>query len=102
MSAILGKWQQPAGQPFPGLWFEFRADGTFEAQLEEMGIVSGGAYKISGDQIDLDQTRHTLGLVGKFEGLFAIEGDTLKMAVGDPGGKRPADLSKARLYRKIG
>lgn len=102
MNEIIGKWQQPAGQPFPGLWFEFRADGTFEAQLEEMGIVSGGTYRVSGNQIDLDQNRHTLGLVGKFEGLFAVEGDTLKMAIGDPGGKRPQDFSKARLYQKIG
>jgi hypothetical protein len=101
MSAILGKWQQPAGQPFPGLWFEFRADGTFEAQLEEMGIVSGGTYHVDGDGIDIDQTRHTLGLLGKFAGRWAVEGDTLRMAMGDPNGPRPADLAKARTYLKI-
>ena len=64
--------------------------------------MSGGIYHAAGGQIDLDQTRHTLGLLGKFEGLYTVEGDTLKMAVSDPNGKRPADLSKARIYLKIG
>jgi len=49
----------------------------------------------------MDQTQHTLGMVGKFEGRFSIEGNTLKMAVGNPGEKAPADLSNARIYLKI-
>ncbi|MEW6094389.1 MAG: hypothetical protein AB1531_10545, partial [Chloroflexota bacterium] len=92
MSDILGKWQQPQGQPFPGLWFEFRPDGTFEAALEEMGISSSGTYHAGNGLIDIDQTQHTLGLLGKFQGLYAIEGDVLTMTLGDPGGSRPENL----------
>ncbi len=103
MSDILGKWQQPIGQPFPGLWFEFRPDGTFQACLEEMGITSGGTYSAAGGRIDLDQTQHTLGLIGKFEGLYAIDGDTLTMTLSDPGGSRPDGLEgrNKRLYKKM-
>ena len=101
MEEIVGKWQQPAGQPYPGLWFEFKSDGTFRAEFPEMGIVSSGSYSIEGDQIDMDQTLHTLGFTGKFLGLWKIEGDTLKMGVGQLPGQRPADLSSARTYVKI-
>ncbi len=103
MVSILGKWQQPAGQPFPGLWFEFRADGTFLASFDEMGITSGGTYVLDGNQIDVDQTQHTLGLLGKFAGLVEVEGDTLRMTLASaPGGPRPADFTAARIYKKIG
>ncbi|MEN6572594.1 MAG: hypothetical protein ABFD24_12220 [Anaerolineaceae bacterium] len=101
MNPLIGQWQQPAGQPFPGLWFEFHTDGTFKADYSEMGITSSGTYSVSGDLISMDQVEHTLGLVGKFEGRFAIEGSTLKMALGNPGEKAPEDLSKARIYLKI-
>ncbi len=103
MSELLGKWQQPAGQPFPGLYFEFRADGTFQAVLEEMGITSGGTYTAVDGEIDMDQTQHTLGLLGKFFGRYAVEGDTLTMALGDPGAPRPESLEgrNKRLYKKI-
>lgn len=101
MNPLIGQWQQPAGQPFPGLWFEFHADGTFKADYSEMGITSSGTYTLSGDLIFMDQTQHAMGLVGKFEGRFAIEGSTLKMALGNPGEKAPDDLSKARIYLKI-
>lgn len=100
MNPIVGKWTQPAGQPYPGLWFQFNEDGTFSADFSEMGITSSGTYAVSGNSIFMDQTQHTLGLVGKFEGLFSIEGDTLKMALGNPGEKAPEDLSKARVYIK--
>lgn len=104
MSDILGKWQQPQGQPFPGLWFEFRADGTFEAVLEEMGVKSSGTYTAENGQIDIDQTQHTLGLLGKFQGLYMIEGNMLTMTLSDPGGERPEslDTKNRRLYKKIG
>ena len=103
MSDILGKWQQPAGQPFPGLYFEFRADGTFQAVLEEMGVTSGGTYTAANGEIDMDQTQHTLGLLGKFFGRYAIDGDTLTMTLGDPGAPRPQSLEgrNQRLYKKI-
>ncbi len=103
MSDILGKWQQPQGQPFPGLWFEFRLDGTYEAVLEEMGVKSSGTYQAADGLIDVNQTQHTLGLLGKFQGLYAIEGDTLTMTLSDPGGNRPESLDSKnrRIYKKI-
>jgi hypothetical protein len=104
MSDILGKWQQPAGQAFPGLWFEFRPDGTFMASLEEMGITSSGTYKAEAGQIDMDQTQHTLGLVGQFVGVYGVAGDTLTINLADPGAARPTSLDgkNKRLYKKIG
>lgn len=103
MIDILGKWKQPAGQAFPGLYFEFRADGTFKAGLEEMGITSSGTYTAAEGKIDMDQTRHTMGLIGKFYGLYAIDGDTLTMNIGDPGAPRPGNLEgrNKRLYKKV-
>jgi hypothetical protein len=103
MSAILGKWQQPQGQPFPGLWFEFHRDGTFQAALEEMGVTSSGTYHAENGLIDLDQTQHTFGILGKFSGLYSIEGNTLTMTLGDPGAPRPDTLEgkNKRLYIKI-
>ncbi len=100
MNSILGKWAQPAGQPYPGLWFQFNEDGSFSADYSERGITSSGTYSVSEDLIFMDQTQHTLGLVGKFEGRISIEGDALKMALGNPGEKAPEDLSKARIYLK--
>ncbi len=104
MTDIIGKWQQPAGQAFPGLWFEFRTDGTFQASLEEMGITSGGTYTAADGMIEIHQTQHTLGLFGDFQGLYVIEGDMLTMTLGDAGSLRPASLEgkNKRLYKKIG
>jgi hypothetical protein len=103
MSDILGKWQQPKGQPFPGLWFEFRPDGTFKAVFEEMGVTSSGTYQAAEGLITINQTQHTLGLLGKFQGLYAIEGDQLTMTLSDPGGPCPENLDgkNKRLYNKI-
>lgn len=103
MSDILGKWQQPQGQPFPGLWFEFRPDGTFRAVFEEMGITSGGTYTAADGLIDLDQTQHTLGLLGKFQGQYIIEDNTLTMTLSDPAGSRPESINgkNKRLYKKM-
>lgn len=101
MSDIIGKWTQVEGQPYAGLWFEFKSDGTFEAQYEPMGIVSGGTYQVQDGKIDMHQTMHTLGMVGDFKGRFKIDGDQLKMAVAaGPGLERPKDLSEARIYNK--
>lgn len=101
MSIITGKWVQEQGQAFEGLWFEFKSDGTFEAAYNPMGIESGGTYQIDGNHIDMDQTAHTLGMIGFFKGLFEIKNDKLFMALGSsPGGDRPEDLSGARIYVK--
>jgi hypothetical protein len=103
MNDIFGKWQQPVGQPFPGLWFEFRPDGTFCAAYEEMGITSSGTYCAEDGVIDIFQTQHTLGLMGKFQGIYAIEGAMLTMTLSDPDGARPEDLDikNKRIYIKI-
>ncbi len=100
--SIIGKWQQPTGQSFPGLWFQFNPDGTFHADYEDMGVESGGTYTVNGDQIDMDQTSHSFGMVGKFLGLWRVDGDVLYMAVGQTNGDRPGDLTSARVYKKIG
>ena len=100
MNPLIGKWKQPAGQPYAGLWFNFNEDGTFNAEFSEMGITSSGTYSLNGDLISMDQNQHSLGLVGKFEGRFAVENDLLKIALGNPGENAPADLSGARIYLK--
>jgi hypothetical protein len=66
-----------------------------------MGITSGGTYEVKDDLISMDQSKHSLGLVGKFEGRFLVENDTLKMGFGNPGEKAPEDVSIARLYLKV-
>ena len=65
---ILGKWVQIEGQPYPGLYFQFAEDGTFEAIYDAMRIVSSGVWQAQDGIIDMDQQEHTFGLVGKFEG----------------------------------
>ena len=101
MSDITGKWIQVEGQPYQGLWFDFKPDGSFEAQYEPMGIVSSGTYEVEDRQITMQQTSHTLGFVGEFKGLFEIEDNQLKMVVAEgPGQDRPEDLSKARIYKR--
>lgn len=101
MKEIFGKWIQTNDQPYPGLWFDFREDGTFESQYVPMGIVSNGTYAVDGDQITIHQIEHTLGFVGEFKGLFEIQGQELRMALATgPGQERPTDLSAARKYIK--
>lgn len=104
MTSIVGKWVMAKGQPFAGLWFQFNDDGTFQAEMPGlMKITSSGTYALEGDHINIQQTKHSLGLVGQFSGLFAVEGDVLKLAMpATPGGARPADLSAARTYHKSG
>jgi len=103
MSEIIGKWQQPEGERYPGLYFEFRPDGTFRAVFEEMGITSSGTYTASNGLIDIDQTRHTLNMLGKFEGRYRVHGDTLIMALSDPFHSRPESLEhkNKRQYKKM-
>ena len=101
MSELRGKWRQKDGQPFAGLTFEFGKDGRFEAQYLPMGIVSSGTFVTEDNEITIQQTEHTLGMVGEFKGLFAIEGPELKMALAVGAGQdRPVDLSEARVYIK--
>lgn len=103
MDEIVGKWQQPEGQAFPGLWFDFKPDGTFQAALDSMGITSSGHYNAADGEVDIEQTQHTLGLIGRFVGRYAVQGDTLVMNLGDPGTPRPDSLEgkNKRIYVKI-
>ena len=107
MHNLLGKWVQAKGQSYEGLWFEFKEDQAFTAEYEPMGIVSSGTYTITGTdetgahKITINQTDHTLGLVGEFEGLISIEEDKLRMVLAaSPGGERPQELNEARIYEK--
>ena len=98
---IIGKWQQPADQPYPGLWFQFNVDGTFTAEYQEMGIVSSGTYQVSENEIEMDQTTHTFGIIGKFKGKLEIHNDTLRMSLGNPGEDAPTAPEKFRVYTRI-
>ena len=101
MFDVIGKWVQSKGQPFEGLWFEFKEDMTFVAEYEPMGITSSGTYETDADQIIINQTQHTLDLTGEFKGLIAIKENRLLMALAaSPGGAPPEDLSEARIYTK--
>jgi hypothetical protein len=102
MIEIIGKWAQKAGQPYEGLWFEFNDDGSFKAQYEPMGIVSGGTYVIDDQKITMHQTSHTLGFTGEFKGLIKVEDGELKMALASSAEQpRPENYSEARLYQKL-
>ena len=101
MNPLIGKWQQPEGQAYAGLVFTFKEDGTFESEYAAMGITSSGSYEVKDDLISMDQSKHSLGLVGRFNGRFLVENDTLKMGFSNPGEKAPEDLSNARLYLKV-
>jgi len=101
MSELIGKWKQSQGQAYAGLIFDFKADGTFESEYAEMGITSSGTYAVEGEVLHMDQTSHTFGLLGKFDGRFMIDEDTLKLIFGNPGEPAPEDLEKARLYLKV-
>lgn len=99
MSEIVGKWIQPEGQPYQGLWFNFSDDGTFTAEYPSMGIASSGTYKVTGNKIEIDQAEHTLGLIGSFVGIFQINGNHLKMALSSgPGQPAPKNMDEARVY----
>ena len=101
MNSIVGKWIQDAGQPYAGLWFEFRTDGSFSARYDAMIIDSGCIYTVTDNQIDISQTSHTFGLVGSFKGLFEIQGNVLRMALASGSEQpRPDNLVDARIYIK--
>jgi hypothetical protein len=102
MNAIIGKWAQIEGQPYPGLSFTFKEDGSYESEYEPMGITSSGTYSVDGDLIDMKQTQHPFGLLGPFVGRFAIEGNQLKLnLVAEGTHTRPADLNGAVIYEKV-
>ena len=97
---LIGKWQQPAGQPYAGHWLEFNLDGTFQTVYSEMGVTSSGTYIVSEDHVYLDQTQHTFCLLGKYEGRFRIDSASLLLSLNNICDKPPVDLSQARLYLK--
>lgn len=97
---LIGKWIENEDMPYPGLCFVFNEDGTFDATYDAMAIVSGGTWSAEGNQIDMDQTHHTFELLGKFVGLFEIEGDQLKMALVTESNERPETLELATHYTR--
>lgn len=98
---LLGKWTQTEGQPYPGLYFMFLDDGTFEARYDALGIVSSGTWQADEGLIDMDQQKHTFGLVGNYIGRYRINGAELRMSL-VAGGEhpRPATLDQAVIYVK--
>ncbi|HHV05433.1 MAG TPA: hypothetical protein PK459_01895 [Anaerolineaceae bacterium] len=99
--ALIGKWSQNEGQDYPGLWFDFKEDGSFKAGYEAMGIESGGTWTAEGNKIDMDQTYHTFGFIGKTIGIFEIEGDQLKLEMVSEEVGRPETFGAPLLYTKI-
>lgn len=97
---LIGKWIQNADQEYPGLWFDFKADGTFVAGYEALGIESGGTWFAEDNRIEMDQTYHTFGLLGKVAGIFAIEGDQLLLVVVGSEQDLPENLDTATHYTR--
>jgi len=101
MENIIGKWVQSEGQAYAGLWFDFKEDGTFVAEYAPLGVVSSGTYEIDGQNIDMNQKKHTFGLLGHFKGIVTIDNNELKMALASGAGQeRPVDFTGARVYTK--
>jgi hypothetical protein len=101
MNELIGKWVMAKDQPFPGLWFVFHPDGTYQAELPGLiEVKSAGTYVLApGGLIEMDQQEHSMGLVGHFSGRYKIEGNTLRLALSAaPGGPRPEHLDNARIY----
>jgi len=99
--ALLGKWTQTEDQPYPGLFFLFLEDGTFEARYDALGIISSGTWQAADGLIDMDQDKHTFGLVGKYEGCYKIEDNLLKMNLVTAGEHtRPSDFQASITYKR--
>ena len=99
--ALLGKWTQTEDQPYPCLFFQFLEDGQFEAHYDALGIVSSGTWQADEGVIDMDQKKHTFGLVGKYEGCYEIDDNVLKLSLVAAGEHpRPSDLQGAVIYFK--
>ena len=99
--ALLGKWTQTEDQPYPGLFFLFLEDGTFEARYAALGIISSGTWQADDGLIDMDQDKHTFGLVGKYEGCYKIEDNLLKMNLVTAGEHtRPSDFQGSVTYKR--
>ena len=99
--ALLGKWTQTEDQPYPGLFFLFLEDGTFEARYDALGIISSGTWQADDVLIDMDQDKHTFGLVGKYEGCYKIEDNLLKMNLVTAGEHtRPSDFQGSVTYKR--
>ncbi|MEA4813184.1 MAG: hypothetical protein VB108_11550 [Anaerolineaceae bacterium] len=99
---IIATWEQTPGSPYPGLRFTFEEGGKFHAEYEPMSIHSGGTWSIEDDKMDMDQTEHTFGLVGKFFGRYEIDGNLLKMnLVSGEDKPRPENLDGAVVYMRV-
>lgn len=99
---IVGKWVLQTSN-LKGLWFDFKADGTYYSELPRSSpVIASGTYQIKdGYMIDVMQTEHGMGIKGRFSGRYEVDGDTLKLVFNPvPGGARPVDLKKAGIYKR--
>lgn len=99
---IVGKWVLQTSN-LKGLWFDFKADGTYYSELPHSPpVIASGTYRVrEGYLIDVMQTEHDMGMKGHFAGRYEIDGDTLKLVFNPvTGGARPTDLSKAGIYQR--
>ena len=46
MNPLIGKWTQPAGQPYPGLFFVFNEDGSFRAEFADSDLLMDTRYNL--------------------------------------------------------
>lgn len=99
---IVGKWVLQTSN-LKGLWFHFKADGTYYSELPQpIKVIASGTYTVrEGYLIDVKQTEHSMGMKGRYAGRYEVEGDTLRLVFNPiPGGARPTDLSKAGIYKR--
>lgn len=104
-SKIIGKWKVTVGA-LAGFSYEFRKNGTFNADFPTYNVKSAGAFQVDESvvphKIDLDVTEHTYGdtAKGKLLGIFELEGDMLKMKLNEPGKERWEDPNAYFYYQK--
>ena len=90
---LIGKWIQNEGQEYPGFVFDFKEDGSFEAEFKPWVSNARDLHR-GWHKLDMDQTYHTFVFVGNNDWLFAIEGDQLIMAMVTEDQARPESLEK--------
>jgi len=103
MDQLAGKWVQGNDQPFPGLFFEFLADGTLSTPLASVSVASSGSCKAANGGSSIDLQEQKLDMTGTFKGLQRMEGRALHVAVaGGPGRSHPVTFGSARIYHREG
>ncbi len=105
-SKIIGKWSITVGA-LSGFSYEFKNDGTFNADFPTYNIKSSGNYKIDESVIphlvDLEVTSHTYGEQGTgiLLGIFDFEDEILKMKLNEPNKERWKDTATYYYYERM-